>query len=223
MKRSALFPPPHHDQIADFPAINPPSPSVSAFSRPRRRCHVPLFSNILFHPRQSRRLSQGNTGMLGKREQPGTALPAEVATGKAVPWEGYARDNSCSRHWEGWSLASFPASPARGVKRGWEGRRRRRGSGTANEGIRWLRAQLAGKKIRTSRSGLEWLGWALPHTLVRLLEPNTCGVVGSQVGKAPPGALPGHVWGLFGDCCLGIAATAGTRARSDGSVQMGSG
>lgn len=171
----------------------------SAFSCPCRHCHVPLFSNIIFHPRQSRRLSQGNTAMLGKREQPGMALPAEVATGKAVPWEGYARDNSCSRHWEGWSQASFPALPTWGIKRGWEGRRRRRGSGgvpAANEGIRRLRAQLAGKKIRTSQSGLERLCFALPHTLVRLLEPNTCGMVGSQVGKAPPRALPGHIWGL---------------------------
>lgn len=91
MKCSALLSPPHRDQIVDFPTINHPSPSASTFSCPFHRCHVSLFSNVIFYSRQSRQLSQGNFGMLGKREQPRVALPAEVATGKVVPWEGCAR------------------------------------------------------------------------------------------------------------------------------------
>lgn len=90
-KRSALLSPPHHDQILDFPTINHPSPSVSTLSCPFHPCHVSLFSNIIFYSRQSRQLSQGNIGALGKRDQPGMALPTEVATGKALPWEGCAR------------------------------------------------------------------------------------------------------------------------------------
>lgn len=114
-----------------------------------------------------------------------------------------------------------PANFRNKIRAGREGREQPRGlSGVpgANEGIRSLQVQLAAKKIRINQSGLEWL--SLPHTLVTLLELNTCGVVRSQIGKVSTqntsrGGLQGHIWGL--------QLRAGTEWRSDGSVQMVSG
>lgn len=57
--------------------------------------------------------------MLGKREQPGMALPAEVATGKVEPWEGCARVVfQALRGLEPGQLSSLPASGIKSVQGG---------------------------------------------------------------------------------------------------------
>lgn len=126
MKSSALFSPPHRDQIVDFPTINHPCPSASTFSRPFHGCHASfVFKHRFLFQTEPSAFPGELRGMLGKREQPGLALPAAVAMGKVVPWEGCARVPALPGLEPGQfsSLANF-RDP---IWAGWEGREQSRG------------------------------------------------------------------------------------------------
>lgn len=143
--------------------------------------------------------------MLGKRERPGTALPAEVAMGESGALGGLCKARVPGTGKVGARPVFQPANlgnkPAGG-----KGRERAGSSGAAaaNEGILAAGA-ISRKENKHKPVWAGWNGWlcfALPHTLVTLLEPNTCGVVWSQKreGLHPerftPRAPGARFWGL---------------------------